>query len=46
MESFLIAATHKLLLIPLMLIAWPIKRAVTLYMKDGWLKRVLLRKIS
>lgn len=42
METFLAVLLSKFVLFGMLLIAWPIKRAVQRYMKDGKLKRFLL----
>lgn len=46
MDTFLAAALAPFGALLFGLIAWPFKRAVELYMKDGWIKRVLLRPIG
>jgi len=40
--SFLTAAGIPFMLAIMLLIAWPFKWAIKKYMKDGWLKRLLL----
>jgi hypothetical protein len=42
MTAFLAVAFKPFLAVLFLLIAWPFKRAVQLYMKDGKLKRFLL----
>jgi hypothetical protein len=42
MTVFLVGILKPFLLVILLLVAWPFKRAIQLYMKDGRLKRLLL----
>ena len=44
MSTFLGPALAPFILALMLLVAWPIKRAIQLYMKDGKLKRFLLFK--
>ena len=46
MEVFWVQLAKPFVLMVMLLIAWPFKRAIQLYMKDGKLKRLLLSRID
>ncbi len=45
MDAMLDAAFRPFALFAMLLVAWPIKRAIQLYMRDGRLKRALLFRL-
>jgi len=46
MDQFWVQLAAPFMLFLMLLVAWPFKRAIQLYMKDTWLKRVLLRRLD
>ena len=46
MNQFWVQMAAPFMLFLMLLIAWPFKRAIQVYMKDTWLKRLLLRRLD
>ena len=46
MDQFWVQMAAPFMLFLMLLIAWPFKRAIQLYMKDSWFKRLLLRRFD
>lgn len=45
-DQLWLAALRPFGLFVVLLIAWPFKRAIQVYMRDGWLKRLLFSRID
>lgn len=46
MDQFFVQMAAPFALLLMLLVAWPFKRAIELYLPDSWFKRLLLRRFD